>query len=192
MYTLGTTICGNDSIDFTTLSYQTEAHNIIGACLESNIELASGRFVYCPCHLCVHISLLRYYVAVEAVDHVGLSRVVCPDINFVVDNIPPQFDNVILTCLTVSGGSSVPLISWNIEALSEIVEVRYNISASSTAAENVQDFVQFPDAVTPVQSDYNLSLVLQGYSGEVYLTLQAESGAGLTTTEHVGSISCTG
>jgi len=192
MCVLGTTICGNDSIDFTTLSYQTEPDNIIGACLESNTELASGRFVCCPCHLSVHISSCRYYVAVEAVDHVGLSRVVCPVVNFVVDNIPPQFDNVMLICLTVTGGNSVPLISWNIDALSEIVMIRYNISATSTAAENVQDFVQFPDAVTPVQSDYNLSLVLQGYSGEAYLTLQAESGAGLTTTEHVGNIPCTG
>ena len=187
-------MCGNDSINWITLSYQTGPDNIISTCLqtENNTDLTSGRFVYCPCYLSAFISVCRYYVAVEAVDYVGLSRVVCPGVSFVIDDTPPQFFSVMPTCLAVNEGGSIPLISWNISALSEIVVIRYNISATSTEAQSTQDFVQFPDAVMPVQLNYDLSQVLQGYSGDAYLTLQAESGVGLTNTNYVGSVSCTG
>ena len=129
--------------------------------------------------------MCRYYVAVEAVDYVGLSTVVCPDVNFVVDSMAPKFVSVTLICMADSGGS-IPRISWDIQALSEIVAIRYNISATRTEAQNAKDFVQFPDAVMPLQLNYDLRSVLQGHSGNAYLTLQAESGVGLRNATVVG------
>ena len=44
--TLGTTICGNDSINFTTLSYQTAStnnNNTIRTCLQNDGGLDMGR-----------------------------------------------------------------------------------------------------------------------------------------------------
>lgn len=113
-------------------------------------------------------------------DHVGLSTVACPNMSFVVDNIPPRFVSINMTCFTRNNGNFEEQVSWDVQALSGIVTIRYNIS--NIVLDDPQDFLPFPGPVAPFQLDYNLQPLLQNYSGMVYLTLQAESGVGLTTT----------
>jgi len=103
---------------------------------------------------------------------------VCPNVSFVVDNVPPRFVDINTTCVTSDNFEEQ--VSWDVQALSGILTIRYNISNS--VLDNPQDFLPFPGPVEPFQSDYNLRPLLQNYSGMAYLTLQAESGVGLTTT----------
>lgn len=126
-------------------------------------------------------------------DHVGLSNVVCPNVSFVVDNTPPEFITANMSCLTETGGK-IEQISWNVQALSGIVAMRYNISNMELS--NPQIFVPFPllSGSPSLQLEYNLRPLLQNHSGVVYLTLQAESGVGLTAinTAQVNIAMCSG
>lgn len=131
--------------------------------------------------------LCRYFVAIEAVDIVGLSTIVCPDVNFVVDDTPPQFIYVNMTCFTTDSDPEAQL-SWNIQALSGIVAIRYNISNMNL--DDPQDFVPFPDPVEPNQLNYNIQPLLPDLSGAVFLTLQAESRVGLTNTYNIRADIC--
>ena len=105
---------------------------------------------------------------------------VCPDVNFIVDNTPPRFVSVNRGCFTEQTNLEERL-SWEIQALSGIVAIRYNIS--NIELDSGQDFVPFPMSVESRQLDYNIQPLLQGLTGnEQYFTLQAESGVGLTMT----------
>lgn len=112
----------------------------------------------------------------------------CPNVNFVVDNMPPRFVYINATCNTIENNNSQEELSWDIQALSGIVAIRYNISNTNPNTETSQlDFVPFP-MNTPVgahQLDYNLQPLLQDYSGNIYFTLQAENGVGLTATNTI-------
>ena len=117
-------------------------------------------------------------------DHTSLSTVVCPDVSFVVDNAPPQFVSIDTTCFTRDNNNFEEQLSWDIQALSGIVAIRYNIS--NTNLDDSRDFVPFSMPVEPYQLDYNIQPLLQNHMGNTqYLTLQAESGVGLTTTHTI-------
>lgn len=131
----------------------------------------------------MHKNLYRYFVTIEAVDIVGLSTIVCPDVNFVVDNTRPQFIYVNRTCFTRTVSDLEEQLSWDIQALSGIVAIRYNIS--NMDLDNPQDFVPFPDPVESNQLNYNIQPLLPDHSGAVFLTLQAESRVGLTNTYNI-------
>lgn len=114
-------------------------------------------------------------------DHAGLSTVSCSNTSFTVDNTPPRFVSVDSTCFTGGSDNFEERLSWDMQALSGIVAVRYSVSNTNDS----QSFVPFPTPVTPSQSSYNIQPLLQGYSGIIYFILQAESGVGLTTTHSI-------
>ena len=125
--------------------------------------------------------LCRYFVTIEAVDYTNLTTVVCPDVSFVVDNIPPEFVSVNLTCFTPQNDIFEEQLSWEIQALSGIVAIRYNIS--NIELDNPRHFIPFPMPIGPIELDYNIQPLLQDHMGNMlYFTLQAESGVGLTAT----------
>ena len=182
---VGTTVCGTDSINFTTLPINKTT--TVQACLQSDGDLDIGRLgINLPFELSLkyNILLCRYFVTIEAVDHTNLSTMVCPDVSFVVDNTPPQFVSINTTCFTRNDNIFEERLSWDIQALSGIVAIRYNIS--STNLVDSPNFVLFPMPVEPHQLGYNIQPLLQGRTGNVqYFTLQAESRVGLTMTHTI-------
>lgn len=139
---LGTTICGNDSINFTAL--QTSTNDNVHACLQASGELDVG----------------RYFVTIEATDHAGLSTVSCSNTSFIVDNIPPQFVSINSTCFTQGDSNFEERLSWDIQALSGIVAIHYSVSNTN----NSQSFEPFSTLVNPHQLSYNIQPLLQGHS----------------------------
>lgn len=104
----------------------------------------------------------------------------CSNTSFIVDNIPPQFVSIESTCVTQGDGNFEEQLSWDIQALSGIVTIRYSVSNTSDS----QSFEPF-STVSPHQLSYNIQPLLQGHSGIIYFILQAESGAGLTATHSI-------